>query len=390
MAQPRPLFTAVQASVLWMVLVFPSVGLVQKFLGVTGVVVYLLGSAALVAAGCRVFTGGRGALLTERQAQVAVGLALLALGCVFWLIYPLADAGVVGSGSDRDDALRLGVEQLLGWGFPYSQPTYLGNPITPMPGGLLLSVPFAVVDPLAWQNLAWLAVYGGVLRWMVGDWRSVAWAVVAIIGLSPVFLHALVTGSDLIANSVAVMVFLMLAASAGGRRGWLGWVAAVLLGLALSWRASFLFLLPLLWSALLSGRGWVQAAARTGVAVLAFTAVTLPFYLYDPAGFTPLQTVGKLRFSADWAWASVVIPVSTVLLALVFALRANAELRQLLRHAFWLLTLPVLAVVVVSSVDAGRVDLRMSDYALCALFFGVAGFWPRAPVGEEGRVIGRG
>jgi uncharacterized membrane protein YkgB len=374
---------AFRASALWLALVFPSLGLVQKFLGNIGLVGYLLGSVAIVVAGYRKVTDGRGSLFSERQAQLALAVGLLTLGWLFWIVYPFADAGVIGGGSDRDDALRLGVDQLLAGGFPYYGPTYLGNPITPMPGALVLSAPFAVVEPLAWQNLAWLAAYGGVLRWVLGDWRSVAWSAFAIVVLSPVLLHALVTGSDLIANSVAVMVFLAMASYVGSRVPWLGWLSAVLFGLALSWRASFLFLLPLLWSAVLSRHGWAQAASRTVVAVVAFTLVTLPFYLYAPDQFTPLKTLGKLRFSEDLAVASALIPASTALLALAFARRDNAQPRQLLRHAFWLLSLPVIAVVVISSIDVGTLDLRMSDYGLCALFFGVAGFWPRRSTSDD-------
>ena len=392
MALPRSLGTAVQAAVLWLVLVFPSVGIVQKFLGITGVAAYLVYGAALLAVGYRAFAVPRGSVVSEGQAQVALGLALVAMSVLFWWVYPVADAGVVGGGSDRDDALRLGVAQLLGTGFPYYEPTYLGNPITPMPGALLLSVPLALLDPLAWSNLVWLAAYGGVLRSLLGDWRSVACSALAIVAVSPVFLHALVTGSDLIANSLAVMVLLILASNAVGRSGWPGWVATALLGLALSWRANFLFLVPLLWSAVLSRYGGAQAAVRTGLAALVFTAVTLPFYLYEPEYFTPLQTLGKLRFSDGFAWASVLIPVSTAVLALVFALRDNGEPKQMLRHAFWLLSLPVIAVVVLSSIDAGGLELQMSDYALCALFYGVAGFWPRRPAsdGAVGRVEGCG
>jgi len=388
----RLAIVALGASALWLALVFPSLGLIQKFLGSIGLVAYVLGSGAFVVAGYRMVTGGRGNSLSERQAQIALAVLALALGWLFWVLYPLADAGVIGGGSDRDDALRLGVEHLLAGGFPYYEPTYLGNPITPMPGALVLSAPFAVIDPLAWQNLAWLAAYGGVLRWVLGDWRSVAWSAFAIVVLSPVLLHALVTGSDLIANSVAVMVFLAMASYVGSRVPWLGWLSAVLFGLALSWRASFLFLLPLLWSAVLSRHGWVQAASRTGVAMLAFSLVTLPFYLYDPDHFTPLKTLGKLRFSEDLAVASALIPTSTALLALAFAHRDNAQPRQLLRHAFWLLSLPVIAVVVISSIGAGTPDLRMSDYGLCALFFGVAGFWPRRSTSDDVlvRIDGRG
>ena len=64
--------------------------------------------------------------------------------------------------------------------------------------------------------------------------------------------------------------------------------ARVALALLVLARANFLLLLPLAFGWLVRARGWRTATAAVALASGAAAALSLPFYLYDPAGFTPL------------------------------------------------------------------------------------------------------
>jgi len=86
-------------------------------------------------------------------------LMTLLLIAAFIVLYPVARSGLFGPGSDRDDALNVALQALLSGHYPYYAQTYLGNPPTPMPGALLLALPFFALGTSAWQNLFWLPVF---------------------------------------------------------------------------------------------------------------------------------------------------------------------------------------------------------------------------------------
>jgi hypothetical protein len=83
---------------------------------------------------------------------------VLVVLAVTLFIYPKANIHTPMRGSDRDDALLDATSALLRGEFPYSRPTYLGNPITPLPGALLLAVPFVLAGNAALANALWWRV----------------------------------------------------------------------------------------------------------------------------------------------------------------------------------------------------------------------------------------
>jgi len=85
---------------------------VAKYLGAAGVGAYA--AIVLIAVWCthrwlvpRFWTMGR------RTALALAILTLVMAGLAFGVLYPLADAGVFGGGSDSDDALNLATRALL-------------------------------------------------------------------------------------------------------------------------------------------------------------------------------------------------------------------------------------------------------------------------------------
>jgi hypothetical protein len=91
-------------------------------------------------------------------------LTLLALIAVVSIGYPLANSGVYGPGGDVDDAMRIATTELILGHYPYYLKTYLGWPISPLPGAIFLAVPWAVSGLLQLQNVFWIGVLFGVLR----------------------------------------------------------------------------------------------------------------------------------------------------------------------------------------------------------------------------------
>src|SRR5438105_4620272 len=123
--------------------------------------------------------------------------------------------------------------------FPYHQRTYLGGPISPLPGEVLLAVPFVALGKSAYQNLFWVLAFYAVLKHRVGDARMALAAMQATLGLSPTIMRDLVTGSDVLCNGIYVLLFSLLLLRCAERGGAIMWVAAVLLGIGLSSRLHF-------------------------------------------------------------------------------------------------------------------------------------------------------
>ena len=75
---------------------------------------------------------------------------------IFIVIYPNANVGIYGGGSDADDALKIGAKIVLNLENPYRPKTYLGLPITPGLGALFLSIPLYLMENVSYQNSFWL------------------------------------------------------------------------------------------------------------------------------------------------------------------------------------------------------------------------------------------
>jgi len=354
---------------------------VEKYLGIAGVGVYLVLGMTILLASREYLVPGFVNRVTERACWI---LALGTLGCLlflFLLIYPVADAGVVGGGSDSDDALNLGASALLNQQYPYGIHTESGAPVTYLPGSLLLAIPFVILGNAAYQNWFWLALFLLTMRFYLKGIRQ-ALLLFWMTLLCSRILQLLVTGGELLASGIYIVLFVLFAMRSflAEPRRWFRWVAAVLLGVGLSSRANYLLLVPVIFSATLQKVGWKETARYAAVTVGAFLAVTLPFWLHDPETFlvaclTP-QNYAAVELSTVLPHADIALPLASTVFALGLSFRRLRDWdTDLLSNCAFAQAFPVLAIVLLSSIDTRRLDLSYAGYGVHFLFFGALASW---------------
>jgi len=309
-------------------------------------------------------------------------VTVVLLAAAFAVVYPLANSGVIGPGSDRDEALNIATTELLEGRYPYYPKTYFGLPISPMPGSLFLAAPFMLLGNAAYQNLFWIAAFAATVAWFLKDLRPAVGILLLVLALAPVVINEFVVGGDLLANTLYVLLaimWLLRLASDARVAPWAKYLLAAALGVALASRANFALLVPLVFSALMWRVGLRQATQYIALAGLTFALVVVPFYLYDPAGFSPLHTASYLaQFESVLPFANVIVPAVTVLLALLLATRgSNASLTGPLRHCTLVLACPVVMTMLLASIQAGTANFTFAAYGLPFVLFGAMAFFPR-------------
>ena len=372
-------------------LFFPALSKVQRYLGLAPIPVYVATvflALLLVARYIRPWFLRR---IGERRAFWLATLTILLLVAAFVAVYPLANSGVVGGGSDRDEALNIATTELLHGRYPYYRRTVVaglphelgldGNPISPLPGSLLLAVPFVLLGNGAYQSFFWVFAFFLTARWYLKDGRSALLLLWTTLVLSPIVLHEVVTGGDLLANSLWVLISVLLVVKCVPHpRSPVGVkvVTAILLGVGLSSRANFGLLLPLIFSTLVQNAGWRQAATYIALTCLAFAVVTVQFYMYDPQGFSPLHAYNKLsQFEIILPRAGLLIPLLSGAIALVLACqRLDSDALVLLRNSAIVQAFPVVCTVVLSSLGSGQPNFDdFAWYGVSFMFLGALAAW---------------
>ncbi len=369
--------------VLALLLAFPSAGFVQKYAGLVGLVTYGIAVVTVVFF-IRKFSNCCGPWCRHHfrtlRAVILAGLAI-----IFAVGYPIEDRRGPGKSSDRDQGLNLAVSRLAQEETPYYPAGREAGPLSVLPGSILLAAPFVALGNSAYQNWFWLAVFLCCAVWMFKD-AALALCLLAIpLALSPAAQYEYISGGDLIANGIFVAVFSLLALnrwSSPNAPEWSRWLSCVLLGVALASRANFLLLAPLFGAVVWRIAGFRKALAAATLVGLTAAAITLPFYLNEPAGFTPLMSQQKLA-GVDHAlpWASRAMIGATLMAAILCAWRLLANRSDEPMTAFFrgctLVTLtPMLCVVLVSSAINGHPDFSfMTDrFGLLYVFFALLGW----------------
>lgn len=286
----------------------PSLGQIARYLGVWGGLL----CAGLGALGISVALAWlrRKALGAEPEPSwgLLIGLGL-AGAASFLVLFPIATSGLWGPGSDRLDALNVTLRALLHGRPPYEQLTFTGNPTTPLPGALLLALPFYLLGATAYQNLAWLAIFVWLSPAMVGGRRAAAAYLLIFLLACPGALQDFVTGGDYLINAiyVAVSVHLLLEVRADWPR--VGRLLAYLLfAVCLSSRPIYVVEVPIVAAFVWQSRG-AAGLLEFAVAVAAMVlAINLPVFLTDPARFPILYRLNKLNYYPAAIQPAIVIP----------------------------------------------------------------------------------
>lgn len=370
------------------VLAFASAGSAQDYFGLSGVAaVALLALAAgppLLALAGRAIAG-----LSERSVTVAAVVLLGVAVAAFAAVYPQVGGEGTAVGSDRDEDADIAVTRLLDLEYPYDAQTYLGNSLTHMPGSLLFAIPFVLIGWSALQNLFWLPAFYLATRRLFGDARAALLGLALLLG-TPAVLRELLTGGDLISNCIYVSLLALATLRLQPSRTALRLGAAVALGVALSSRSNFVFVLPLLGAAIGREDGVREALRLAGAAVAAFLLVTLPFYLADPSGFTPRRTAAKLsEFSDVLPHAEyVTVGLALVVTVALCCTRMSRNGIELCRNMAIVQAVLVGMPVLLASVRAGKPDFAflVAGYGLPVAFFAVLGAWPLLEQAARGRL----
>ncbi|HET9223611.1 MAG TPA: hypothetical protein VFO07_13955, partial [Roseiflexaceae bacterium] len=348
---------------------------VQKYTGLPGSVGYIAVALLALLVGSRYVVPW---LLTVCSKRLAIGLAIaawLVLLLAFVLVYPIANAGVVGGGTDRDEALNIAVWESLAGRYPYYPRTYLNAPISPLPGSILLAMPFALLGNSAYQNLFWIAAFYLLIGSYFSDHRVALLVSGTVLALSPLFWQEFLTGGDLLANSLFVCIFTVLFVQAhqfptsnSAKRI----IAAILFGVGLSSRLNYLLLIFPVCSLLWQTHGRRYTLKYMAIICTTVVIVTLPFYIYDPAGFSPLHTLRKVdQFGAYLSFAGPLIVATSALIALLLSIRPLRDDPTAFLLACALpQAIPIMAGLIFYSAR-GRMDYTFPGYGFSFMWFGI-------------------
>src|SRR5437588_4811961 len=364
---------------LWFCLAFPSCGIVQKFFGNIGVLIYLIATAGLLWLVCKYASRFYLSQISEGQALFLAAATLIGLVLIFAFVYPKANVHLPGKGLDADDALNLAVSELLHGRYPFYARTYLDNPVANLPGTILLAVLFAFLGNSAYQNFFWLMMFFIAVSLSDRSWRLGLTFLWLILIFSPVVMYYLVTGGDDPANAIYVLVFLLLLVHCvcidAGR--WKAAMAAALLGIGLSSRTNFLLVMPQLFSVLTIKAGWRVALKYVVLSAVSCAALTLPFWMYDPPGFSPFRAQARklTQFQNILPFAGMLVPLLGGSIALALAWRSLTRRRETwLRDCAIVQGFLVISLVTLSAIRERTISLVLTGYGVFFLFFGVLAF----------------
>lgn len=363
------------------VVLFPSTAIVQKYFGGLGLLAYILfGSVAVFALHHSCRTAQIPRLPTRWMAGISIAL-LVALIVIFQVGYPVANSGRFGPGSDRDEALNIATGRLLHGQHPYGAPTYLNNPITPMPGSLVLAIPFYLIGNAAYQNIVWLMLLiHQVSRYLRHNGLALITFTTILLG-SPIILQEYVTGGDLLANSIFVTItaaWLIFSVRDNDHDYMPSLLSAALFGIALSSRPNFLLLLPLLISALYRMTTRRRATLHVAMVFASASIVTFPIWAMNPEGFTPFHVLHKFdNLNSVLPYVQLWIPLSSTIFAVTIAFRRdNSAINSLLRNCTFVLAFPVIVGTLLYSIASGQPMFGIAGIGLSFMFFGLLAFAP--------------
>jgi uncharacterized membrane protein len=161
---------------------------------------------------------------------------------------------------------------------------------------------------------------------------------------------------------------------------WTKILPAMLLGIGMSSRSTFLLVIPLFLSVLVQRAGWRKAIGYLSVSGVACLAVTLPFWIVNPSGFAPLTVQSeKLKFVEEvLPFAGVIVPAFAGLIACVLSFQnMKTDTARFFRNCAIVQIIVLFVTSALYTVKLGKLDffLQQSGYGMFTLFFGATAFW---------------
>lgn len=319
--------------------------------------------------------------LGYRRPTTIAYVFLFALGILTILAIPLVNAGKLPGANYRDESLNLAVGELLHGRYPYYVTASGKEPITPLPGSLLLAIPFVLVGSSGFQNCFWLFVFFRLcVRYLRNSTRALA-LLLSVFAGAPVIVRELSSGSDLLSNTIWILASVMAIENCDHFSPPINLFIAVAAGIGFSSRPNFVLLAPLLYSALIRRRGIRCATSYVLVAAAVWGIVTLPFYLYDPGGFSPLHVVRFVnRFDTVLPYSGIILPGASFLASILLALKkTNGPGSLLMRSAVVLGIAPVLGMCLTSIAERRFEVGPYSNFSLMVLPFATVALWRGRP-----------
>ena len=292
-----------------------SLGQVYKYGGLEGFIAFTLITLALVLIVDKKWNS-IDALLSKGYVSPILILCIVSLLiCLFIALFPSANAGEYGGGSDADDALKIGAEAILSLSNPYHLQTYLGLPITPGLGAILLSIPFYLLGNVSYQNFFWLLILILLIYKHFKNFNTTLILCVFVYVINPLSLVQIITGVDHLTNGIYVfiplLIFITLFHKISQNKTLL-FISAVMLGISISSRINFLFMIPILFAHIYHSSNYKQALKWTSVSTCTVLLLALPLYLNDPSSFTPVKNAaGRIGHNSE------ILQISTIFVTLI-------------------------------------------------------------------------
>lgn len=249
----------------------------------------------------------------------------------------------IDQAGDRDDALNIAVTELIHGRYPYYPLTHMGNPISPLPGALILALPFVLLGNSGYQNFFWLIVFVIVLRWWLKDTRSVLLFLLFML-LSPMVFLDVLFGGDFLANNLYIAITLIWWLCTDWQNKKPRILLPIIFGsVALASRPNFFFWLPIIFVWLSRRTNVKNALIMCGITFVISCVLILPLYIYDPIHFSPMHALNKIDIAPSFHSSYIIVGITTLAAIALSFITINEN--DLLRNGAIIQAIPVLLTV---------------------------------------------
>jgi intracellular septation protein A len=230
--------------------------------------------------------------------------------------------------------------------YPYSENTYVGNPISIGPGWLILHTPFVAIHLYILASVFFIALNGILIVYLTGHYRGVT-LMSFLLASSLLFWERFVTGTDMLTmgavSASAVSLFFI---SKLLKRRWIIMCGIILAVLVCSSRIPLVYL-----SVVFGGIGLVFGKKRgilIGVVILSGALLLLLlFYLWQPESYSILHVITKAyRLLHSWGMlVNAAVSIFCIYLAIVhFYKTRNLSNAYLALAIAWLIPFGVMSI----------------------------------------------